>query len=92
MSRPRLHALVLVLTLTLGGCATLAPDPDPAALDRLLQERGAPTVAWTGPAATADALPPIDTHLAEPLDRAGAVAVAMLRSPRMRQEYARLGL
>jgi cobalt-zinc-cadmium efflux system outer membrane protein len=87
-----LHALALALTLALGGCATLAPDPDPIALDRLLQERGAPTVAWTGPAATADALPPIDTHLAEPLDRARAVAIAMLRSPRMRQEYARLGL
>lgn len=92
MSRAPLSALALALTLALGGCATLAPDPDPAALDRLLQERGAPTVAWTGPAATADVLPPIDTHLAEPLDRAGAVAVAMLRSPRMRQEYARLGL
>jgi outer membrane protein TolC len=85
----RRSALAVALASLLGGCASLSPRPDVAQVNRLLEERGAPVVGGM----TADA-PPIDVRdrLASPIDRDRAVAIALLRSPRMREAYARLGL
>lgn len=85
----RRSALAVALASFLGGCASLSPRPDDAQVNRLLEARGAP--ALTRMAADE---PPIDLRerLAAPIDRDRAVAIALLRSPRMREAYARLGL
>ena len=85
----RRSALAVALASFLGGCASLSPRPDDAQVNRLLEARGAP--ALTKMAADE---PPIDLRerLAAPIDRDRAVAIALLRSPRMREAYARLGL
>ena len=85
----RRSALAVALASLLGGCASLSPRPDDAQVNRLLEARGAP--ALTRMAADE---PPIDLRerLAAPIDRDRAVAIALLRSPRMREAYARLGL
>ena len=85
----RRSALAVALASFLGGCASLSPRPDDAQVNRLLEARGAP--ALTKLAANE---PPIDLRerLVAPIDRDRAVAIALLRSPRMREAYARLGL
>lgn len=85
----RRSALAVALTSLLGGCTSLSPRPDDTQLNRLLEERGAPAVRWR---ATHE--PPIDVRerLAAPIERDHAVAIALLRSPRMREAYARLGI
>lgn len=85
----RRGALAAALVSLLGGCAALSPRPDTAQVNRLLEDRGAPAVLWgatdSGPLALRE-------RLAAPIDREAAVAIALLRSPRMAEEYARLGL
>lgn len=85
----RRSALAVALTSLLGGCTSLSPRPDDIQLNRLLEERGALAVRWR---ATHE--PPIDVRerLAAPIERDHAVAIALLRSPRMREAYARLGI
>ena len=85
----RHSALAVALTSLLGGCTSLSPRPDDTQLNRLLEERGALAVRWR---ATHE--PPIDVRerLAAPIERDHAVAIALLRSPRMREAYARLGI
>lgn len=91
MSPRRLSVALAAALLWATGCTTLSPRPDEAQLARLLDERNAPAVAWSDIAGR-DEAPPVRDRLARPLDREQAVAIALLRSPRMRQAYARLGL
>ncbi|TXH04776.1 MAG: TolC family protein [Nevskiaceae bacterium] len=85
LRQPLAAALIL---LALGGCAAVPTGGDDADLRRLVAEHGGLR------------LPPPDTDtqarvaelLAWPLDGPRAVAVALLRNPALRAEYARLGL
>ena len=75
----------------LGGCATVQPGLDPPQINAMLAARGAPALGWEKNSSGADeAL--IAQWLGEPMTADRAVRVAMLRSPRLQEEYARLGL
>jgi len=79
--------LALAVTAALGGCASVAPRPDSAGVDSLLIERGGQAVS------TSPALADSGSQLqAAPMTADSAVQFAMLHSPRLQQEYARLGL
>jgi cobalt-zinc-cadmium efflux system outer membrane protein len=82
---------VASLAVLLAGCATVQPGLDPPQINRLLAARGAPELGWGKNSSGADqAL--VTQWLAEPMTTERAVRVAMLRSPRLQEEYARLGL
>ena len=88
----RRAVLALAVGASLSGCAALAPRADDQAINALLSARQGPAVAWSTvnqPAAERQA---IEQWLAAPITAESAVRVAMLRSPRLQQEYARLGL
>lgn len=82
--------LALALATALGGCATLSPQPRGDDITPLLEARGGPAVDWAAQAGRADA--DIAPLLARPMTLDAALRVAMLRSPRLQEEYARLGL
>lgn len=86
------HILTLAIALSLTGCASLQTQPPDASINTLLQERGGPSVEWSqlqnAPADQAS----VDEWLASTLSPDSAVRIAMLRSPKLQQEYARLGL
>lgn len=82
----------LVLALALAGCASLAPQPASDGISSLVEPRGAAAVDWNavgGPASEREA---ISQWLDQPMTLDAALRVAMVRSPRLREEYARLGL
>ncbi len=86
----RLLGLIGIAAL-LSGCATVHPGLDPPQINQLLAARGAPALGWEKNSNGADqAL--VTQWLAEPMTAERAVRVAMLRSPRLQEEYARLGL
>ena len=79
------------IAVLLPGCATVQPGLDPPQINRLLAARGAPQLGWEQNGSGADeAL--VTKWLGEPMTAERAVRVAMLRSPRLQEEYARLGL
>lgn len=78
--------LALALATALAGCATPSPRPGDADIDRLLLARGGPP---TAPEATPES---VQAWLSEPMTADRALRLAMLRSPRLQEEYARLGL
>lgn len=88
--RASLLTLASVAVL-LAGCATVQPDLDPPQINRLLAARGAPELGWENNNSIADQTS-VTKWLAEPMTADRAVRVAMLRSPRLQEEYARLGL
>jgi len=89
---PKNHLLTLAMAMALSGCASLQTQPPDSSINTLLQDRGGPSVQWSRiNDATADKAS-IDEWLAAPLDPESAVRIAMLRSPKLQQEYARLGL
>ena len=75
----------------LTGCATVQPGLDPPQINRLLAARGAPELGWEKNSTGADE-GLVGQWLKEPMTAERAVRVAMLRSPRLQEEYARLGL
>ena len=75
----------------LAGCATVHPGLDPPQINKLLAARGAPELGWEKNSSGADAAL-VTQWLTEPMTAERAVRVAMLRSPRLQEEYARLGL
>lgn len=85
LRRPLAAALFM---LFLGGCAALPTGGDDAALRQLLTEHGGLRL----PPPDADTQARVAELLAQPLDGQHAVAVALLRNPALRTEYARLGL
>ncbi|WP_460453228.1 TolC family protein [Arenimonas aestuarii] len=89
---PSRAMLALVLGSALAGCASLAPQPRDADISELLAERGGPAVDWSAVAGTDEEAASLDRWLSEPMTLDAATRVAMLRSPRLREHYARLGL
>lgn len=80
---------LLALASVSGGCATLGPDRGRADTDRLARARSSPALEWApSPTADTDAA----TLRQQPMTPVNAVQMALLRSPRLQQEYARLGL
>ncbi|MBA2304684.1 MAG: TolC family protein [Acidobacteria bacterium] len=80
---------LLVVAATGGGCATLGADRGRLETDNLVSSRSHPALEWAqSPTADADA-----ARLREqPMTPVNAVQMALLRSPQLQQEYARLGL
>ncbi len=89
MFRSAVRLAVIVLTAAGGGCATLGPDRGRIETDSLVSSRSNPALEWAqSPTADADS-----ARLREqPMTPVNAVQMALLRSPRLQQEYARLGL
>ena len=86
------RAIVSVgIAALLTGCATVQPGLDPPQINRLLAARGAPELGWEKNSSGADEML-VGQWLKEPMSAERAVRVAMLRSPRLQEEYARLGL
>ena len=84
-------ALAVALLTTLSACATVSPEADAASIDKLLIERGSDTPGWQrGRTASDDAA--VKAWLSEPMSVDRAVQVAMLKSPRLLQQYGELGL
>ncbi len=75
----------------LAGCATTDPRLDTPAINKALAARGVPPLAWDRNAGGQDEAT-IRGWLAEPMTSGRAVQMAMLRSPRLQSEFARLGL
>lgn len=88
----RRAVLALAVGASLSGCASLAPRASDQQINALLAARQGPEVAWSAINQPADERQAIDQWLAAPMTAESAVRVAMLRSPRLQQEYARLGL
>jgi cobalt-zinc-cadmium efflux system outer membrane protein len=82
---------VLGVALSLGACATVNPERDNAKINALLADRGASGLGWERNSATAND-PTVREWLAEPMTVDRAVQMAMLRSPRLQQQYGQLGL
>ncbi|PRH83213.1 TolC family protein [Arenimonas caeni] len=89
---PARALLALALGASLAGCASLAPQPRDADISQLLSERGGPSVDWSSLSAPPSEHARIAQWLDEPMTLEAATRVAMLRSPRLREYYARLGL
>jgi cobalt-zinc-cadmium efflux system outer membrane protein len=86
------HACVaLAAAIGLTGCVTAGTMPVQSDINALLVERGASAMPASAGNTVADTA---DTHeaLEAPLSVDRAVQVAMVRSPRLQEEYARLGL
>lgn len=90
--RFRPAALAVALGLALSGCASLASRPGDTDINALLAERCGPQVEWSAVGQPPPERQAIDQWLGAPMTAEAAVRVAMLRSPRLQQEYARLGL
>lgn len=71
------------------GCATVHPERDVQTINAILEEHGSEPVVLDS---REDPDAAVRAWLAEPMTAERAVRVAILRSPRLEQEYARLGL
>ena len=89
---PKLNLLALALAVSLSGCASLRTQPPDSSINALMQDRGGPPVAWSQMQNAPSDIASINEWLATPLSPDSAVRIAMLRSPKLQQEYARLGL
>ena len=69
----------------------MQPELDTPQINSLLASRGAPELGWEKNGLPVDQAA-VAQWLAEPMTAQRAVRVAMLRSPRLQEEYARLGL
>lgn len=83
--------LVFALMATLSACATVDPTQDTAEINRLLTDRGAPALDWETNGETEDEAT-VQAWLAGPMTVDRAVQMAMLRSPRLEEQYGELGL
>ena len=84
-------AFCSLAALALSGCATFDPASDKLEIDRLLTERGAPSLGWNQKGSAEDEAA-VQEWLAQPLTRDTAVKIAVLKSPRLQQLYGELGL
>ena len=87
-SRP---LMALALAASLSACATVDPTQDTGEINRLLAERGAPALGWENSGADDDDAQ-VQAWLAQPMSADLAVRMAMVRSPRLQEQYAELGL
>jgi cobalt-zinc-cadmium efflux system outer membrane protein len=83
------RAGMLVVALAAAGCATLGADRGRIEADTLVAARSSAALEWSQSPAT-DAEAARLRH--QPMTPVNAVQMALLRSPRLQQEYARLGL
>lgn len=84
-------ALAVSLLATLAACATVDPTQDTARINQLLSDRGAPSLGWERNGADGDDAV-LKAWLAEPMTADRAVRMAMVRSPRLQEQYGELGL
>lgn len=91
-SHLRSALLAVAIGVTLSGCTSLATRPDNSEINFLLSERNGPQVEWSAVSHPVPEQQAISQWLAAPMNADAAVRIAMLRSPRLQQEYARLGL
>lgn len=83
--------LSIAIVLSVAGCATAPEDRGASAVSRFSSERGGPAVGV--PTQDEDARAKLIGPLLErPLSADDAVTIALVRSPQLRIEYARLGL
>lgn len=73
----------------IAGCVPAFTKRDVVEIDQLLADHGAPDLGWQG---NHDDEATVAQWLAEPMTAERAVRMAMLRSPQLQGEYARLGL
>ena len=93
MPRQNHHAaLAVALAAALSGCSSLAPRPGDHDINALLAARHGPAVNWSQPSQPASEQNAVKEWMASPMTAHSAVRVAMLRSPKLQLEYARLGL
>ena len=92
MHSPARALPALAFALALAGCASLAPQPPADDVSSLLHSRGAAGVDWSTVGTPDEERRAISQWLDQPMTLDAALRVAMLRSPRLQEEYARLGL
>ncbi|WP_290884573.1 TolC family protein [Arenimonas sp.] len=85
-------SLALAMAAALGACTTLSPQPRPDELGSALEARGGPAVDWAAVGAPREERAAIGRWLDQPMTLDAALRVAMLRSPRLQEEYAHQGL
>lgn len=85
-------SLALAMAAALGACTTLSPQPRPDELASALEARGGPAVDWAAVGAPREERAAIGRWLDQPMTLDAALRVAMLRSPRLQEEYAHQGL
>ncbi len=88
MVRP---VLAVALLVTVSACVTVDPTQDTSEINRLLTERGAPGLGWETNGSAGDEAT-VRAWLAEPMTAERALRMAMLRSPRLQEQYGELGL
>jgi len=89
---PKIKLLVLATVLSMTSCASLQTRPPDSNINALLLERGGPSVEWSQLQNTSGDNATINEWILSPIGPDTAVRIAMLRSPKLQQEYARLGL
>lgn len=94
LMRHGMRLLPAAIMLVLAGCASLPADRGLSSVNELVRARDPSLAAKPVSirAKEADLNQQVDTLLAQPLTAERAVGVALLRNPRVRLEYARLGL
>lgn len=86
------HPLIAItLAASLAACATVDPTRDTAEINHLLIDRGAPSLGWEANGTAGDDVL-VQRWLAQPMSADLAVRMAMVRSPRLQEQYAELGL
>ena len=81
--------MAAVVSLALGGCATLGPDRGRLETNALVASRSDPALQWVS---STTSVAEAALLREQPMTPTTAVQMALLRSPRLQQEYARLGL
>jgi len=89
---PQKKLPAIAIVMLLGGCASLGTQPSDSSINALLMDRGGPSMEWSQVQNASYDKNAIDEWLSRPLSPDSAVRIAMLRSPKLQQEYARLGL
>ncbi len=89
---PSTKILAICIAMSLTGCASLRTQPPDSNINALLQERGGPSVQWSQYQNSPGDSTKINEWLESPIGPDAAIRIAILRSPKLQQEYARLGL
>ena len=82
---------ILVASSALAGCASFDPARDNVAIEKLLADRGSPSLGWDRNG-SAESDPLIRSWLEQPMTADLAVKAVMLKSLRLQQVYGELGL
>jgi len=90
---PLRRALVIAMLTSMSGCATMPHEHALSELHALVDQRSGGEHTWTTERDTeAQTAVQVQTILSQPLTADAAVQIALLRNPRMKSEYARLGI